>query len=60
MKNKLKKFYIVKEIVENQAFLGVRTIRTASIVSYKNEEEMLKKETFDTLTSIVIFYKEIK
>ena len=60
MKNKLKKFYIVKEKIQDLAFLGKNIIRNASIVLYKNEEEMLQDQVFSQKDFIVTFYKEIK
>lgn len=60
MKNKLKKFYIVKERIQNLGFLGNNIIRNASIVEYRNEEEMLDEEVFSQKDFIVTFYKEIK
>ena len=60
MKNKLKKFYIVKEKTQDLRFLGQNTIRNASIVMYKNEEEMLQDQVFSQKDFIVTFYKEIK
>lgn len=60
MKNKLKKFYIVKEQIQDLGFLGKNIIRHASIVLYKNEEEMLNEEVFSQKDFIITFYKEIK
>jgi len=60
MKNKLKKFYIVKEKIQDLGFLGKNIIRNASIVEYRNEEEMLDEEVFSQKDFIVTFYKEIK
>lgn len=60
MKNKLKKFYIVKEQIQDLAFLGKNIIRNASIVEYRNEEEMLHEEVFSQKDFIITFYKEIK
>lgn len=60
MKNKLKKFYIVKEQIRDLAFFGKNIIRNASIVEYRNEEEMLDEEVFSQKDFIVTFYKEIK
>lgn len=60
MKNKLKKFYIVKEKTQDLGFLGQNTIRNASIIMYKNEEEMLQDQVFSQKDFIVTFYKEIK
>ena len=60
MKNKLKKFYIVKERIQNLGFLGNNIIRNASIVEYRNEQEMLDEEVFSQKDFIVTFYKEIK
>lgn len=60
MKNKLKKFYIVKEKTQDLGFLGQNTIRNASIVEYRNEDEMLDEEVFSQKDFIVTFYKEIK
>lgn len=54
-----KKFYIVKEELQNLAFMGQNVIRQAQIVTYKNEEEMLEKEFFAEKKSIVTFYKEL-
>ena len=55
-----KKFYIVKEELQNLAFMGQNIIRQAQIVTYKNEEEMLEKEVFAEKKYIVTFYKEIE
>ena len=60
MKNKLKKFYVVKEKIQNLGFLGQNIVRNASIVEYRNEEEMLQDQVFSQKDFIVTFYKEIK
>ena len=60
MKNKLKKFYIVKERIQNLGFFGKNIIRNASIVEYRNEEEMLQDQVFSQKDVIITFYKEIK
>ena len=60
MKKKLKKFYIVKEQIKDLGFLGKNIIRNASIVEYRNEEEMLDEEVFSQKDFIVTFYKELK